>query len=61
MVLRDSAGRMPWWAKLAAGVLAVAALFFLFAKANLLPGIPNPFGEKTKDRSGPWCSSRSRT
>lgn len=53
MVLRDNAGRMPWWAKLAATVVALTALFFLFAKANLLPGLPNPFGEKTKDRSGP--------
>ncbi|MEU3458895.1 DUF4230 domain-containing protein [Streptomyces sp. NPDC006733] len=53
MVLRDSAGRMPWWAKLVTTVVVLTGLFFLFAKADLLPGLPNPFGEKTKDRSGP--------
>ncbi|MYS19793.1 Protein of unknown function [Streptomyces sp. DvalAA-14] len=45
--------RTPWWAKIVIGVVVVGVLFFLLGRANLLPGIPNPFAEKTTDRSGP--------
>ncbi|MBD0735429.1 hypothetical protein BGM09_02750 [Streptomyces sp. CBMA29] len=34
-------------------MVVLALLFLLLGKANLLPGIPNPFAEKDKDRSGP--------
>jgi hypothetical protein len=53
MALRNDAGRMPWWARFAAVVVVLVGLFFLVAKADLLPGLPNPFAEETKDRSGP--------
>jgi hypothetical protein len=44
---------MPWWARTVIGVVALGLLFVLLGKANLLPGLPNPFAETTKDRSGP--------
>jgi hypothetical protein len=53
MPLRNDAGRMPWWARSAAVLVVLVGLFFLVAKADLLPGLPNPFAEQTKDRSGP--------
>ncbi|WP_329179145.1 MULTISPECIES: DUF4230 domain-containing protein [unclassified Streptomyces] len=45
--------RMPWWAKTGIGIVVLGLLFVLLGKANLLPGLPNPFAETTKDRSGP--------
>ncbi|WNI15411.1 DUF4230 domain-containing protein [Actinacidiphila sp. ITFR-21] len=45
--------RTPWWAKIVIGVVVIGVLFFLLGRADLLPGIPNPFEEKTTDRSGP--------
>jgi hypothetical protein len=45
--------RTPLWAKIVIGVVGLGLLFFLLGRANLLPGIPNPFQEKTTDRSGP--------
>lgn len=53
MATSATAGRMPWWARTAIGVVVLALLFLLLGKANLLPGLPNPFAEKDKDRSGP--------
>jgi hypothetical protein len=53
MAISGAAGRMPWWARTAIGVVVLALLFLLLGKANLLPGLPNPFAEKDKDRSGP--------
>ncbi|SFF04129.1 Protein of unknown function [Actinacidiphila alni] len=53
MAISGAAGRMPWWARAAVGVVVLALLFLLLGKADLLPGIPNPFAEKDKDRSGP--------
>lgn len=53
MAISGTAGRMPWWARTAIGVVVLALLFLLLGKANLLPGLPNPFAEKDKDRSGP--------
>jgi Protein of unknown function (DUF4230) len=45
--------RTPWWARIVITVVVLGLLFFLLGRANLLPGIPNPFQEKTTDRSGP--------
>ncbi|WP_329131805.1 DUF4230 domain-containing protein [Streptomyces sp. NBC_01476] len=45
--------RTPLWAKIIIGVVGLGLLFFLLGRADLLPGIPNPFEEKTTDRSGP--------
>jgi hypothetical protein len=53
MLFRNEAGRMPWWARLVVTVAVLAGLFFLLGRADLLPGLPNPFAEKTNDRSGP--------
>jgi hypothetical protein len=47
------ASRTPWWARIAIGVVVLGLLFFLLGRADLLPGIPNPFAEEDKDRSGP--------
>jgi hypothetical protein len=43
----------PWWARAVIGVVVLGLLFFLLGRADLLPGIPNPFEEKTTDRTGP--------
>ncbi|WP_078901003.1 DUF4230 domain-containing protein [Actinacidiphila yeochonensis] len=43
----------PWWARIVVGVVVLGLLFFLLGRADLLPGIPNPFAEKTDVRSGP--------
>jgi len=53
MALRNEAGRMPWLARFAVVLVVLVGLFYLIAKADLLPGLPNPFAEVTKDRSGP--------
>jgi hypothetical protein len=53
MVTQSAAGRMPWWARTVVGVVVLGLLFFLLGRADLLPGLPNPFAEKNKDRSGP--------
>lgn len=50
---QGSVTRTPWWARIVIGVVVLGLLFFLLGRANLLPGIPNPFAEQTKDRSGP--------
>ncbi|WP_073494136.1 DUF4230 domain-containing protein [Actinacidiphila paucisporea] len=44
---------MPWWVRTIIGVVVLGLLFVLLGKANWLPGLPNPFAETTKDRSGP--------
>lgn len=43
----------PWWARIVIGVVVLGLLFFLLGRADLLPGIPNPFEETTHDRTGP--------
>jgi uncharacterized protein DUF4230 len=53
MSAQVSVSRTSWWVRIAAGVVALGLLFFLLGRADLLPGIPNPFAEKDKDRSGP--------
>lgn len=50
---QGSVTRTPWWARIVIGVVVLGVLFFLLGRANLLPGIPDPFAEQTKDRSGP--------
>jgi hypothetical protein len=45
--------RTPWWARIVIGVVALGLLFFLLGRADLLPGIPNPFEQTTTERSGP--------
>jgi hypothetical protein len=50
---QGSVTRTPWWARIVIGVVVLGLLFFLLGRANLLPGIPNPFQEQDKDRSGP--------
>lgn len=53
MATQSSASPVPWWARTVIGVVVLGLLFFLLGKADLLPGLPNPFAEKDKDRSGP--------
>ncbi|WP_327291222.1 DUF4230 domain-containing protein [Streptomyces sp. NBC_01198] len=53
MATQEAVSRMPWWVRTIIGVVALGLLFVLLGKANWLPGLPNPFAETTKDRSGP--------
>ncbi|WUH93620.1 DUF4230 domain-containing protein [Streptomyces sp. NBC_00433] len=53
MATQYAVSRMPWWARTVIGVVVLGLLFVLLGKANWLPGLPNPFAETTKDRSGP--------
>jgi hypothetical protein len=53
MATQLAVSRMPWWVRTVIGVVCLGLLFVLLGKANLLPGLPNPFAETTKDRSGP--------
>jgi hypothetical protein len=53
MAMQSSASRMPWWARTFIGLVVLGLLFFLLGRADLLPGLPRPFAEEDKDRSGP--------
>lgn len=53
MATQFAVSRTPWWARTVIAVVVLGLLFFLLGKADLLPGIPNPFATKTTDRSGP--------
>lgn len=53
MPLRNEEGRLPWWARWLTGLIVLAGLLLLVAKADLIPGLPNPFAEETRDRTGP--------
>jgi hypothetical protein len=53
MATQSAVSRTPWWARTVIGIVVLGLLFFLLGRADLLPGIPNPFAEKTTDRSGP--------
>ncbi|MFG1811387.1 DUF4230 domain-containing protein [Streptomyces sp. NPDC049040] len=45
--------RTPWWARVAIGLVGLVVLALVFGRLHLLPGLPNPFAERTNDRSGP--------
>lgn len=45
--------RTPWWARVAVALLGLLVAVLLLGGLHLLPGLPNPFAERTKDRSGP--------
>jgi hypothetical protein len=45
--------RMPWWARTVVAVAALLVLLLVLGRVHLLPGLPNPFAETTRDRSGP--------
>ncbi|MEU4091489.1 DUF4230 domain-containing protein [Streptomyces sp. NPDC026673] len=53
MPLRNVDGRLPWWLRTLTGLVVLGGLLFLVARADLIPGLPDPFAEETKDRSGP--------
>ncbi|MFB6888307.1 DUF4230 domain-containing protein [Kitasatospora sp. NPDC056327] len=48
-----AARRLPWYAGLSITLAAIAAVLFASASLHLLPGLPDPFAEKTTDRSQP--------
>ncbi|GLW55630.1 DUF4230 domain-containing protein [Kitasatospora phosalacinea] len=50
-----TAGRrgVPWYVSLPVTLAVILALFLAMGNLGWLPGIPNPFGEKTVDRSQP--------
>ncbi|WP_037604676.1 DUF4230 domain-containing protein [Streptacidiphilus rugosus] len=45
--------RVPWYVSVPITFALITALFVAAGHFNWLPGLPNPFGEKTTDRSGP--------
>ncbi|WP_232246389.1 DUF4230 domain-containing protein [Kitasatospora mediocidica] len=45
--------RVPWYISLPITLAAIAAVFLAAAGLHLFPNLPDPFGEKTVDRSGP--------
>jgi hypothetical protein len=53
MDAQTTMSRTPWWARAVIAVVVLGLLFFLLGRADLLPGLPNPFAETDKDRSGP--------
>lgn len=53
MDTRDTVSRTPWWARAIIALAALMVLVLLLGGLHLLPGLPNPFAEKTNDRSGP--------
>jgi Protein of unknown function (DUF4230) len=44
---------VPWYVALPVTLAVIAALFLAAARLDWLPGLPDPFGETTTDRSGP--------
>lgn len=45
--------RVPWYVGLPVTLAVIAAVFAAAGHFGWLPGLPDPFGEKTVDRSGP--------
>lgn len=45
--------RLPWYVSLSIALAAIAAVLVASASLHLLPGLPDPFAEKTTDRSQP--------
>ncbi|MFE9425868.1 DUF4230 domain-containing protein [Kitasatospora sp. NPDC006697] len=48
-----SGRRLPWYVSLPITLAAIAAVLVASASLHLLPGLPDPFAEKTTDRSQP--------
>lgn len=53
MDTRDVVSRTPWWARAVIALATLMVLVLLLGGLHLLPGLPNPFAERTNDRSGP--------
>lgn len=49
----DVVSRTPWWARVVVALAGLMVLVLLLGGLHLLPGLPNPFAERTNDRSGP--------
>ncbi len=45
--------RVPWYVALPVTLAVIVGFFLAAARFEWLPGLPNPFGERTTDRSGP--------
>ncbi|MDI5962502.1 DUF4230 domain-containing protein [Streptomyces sp. SL13] len=45
--------RVPWYVGLPVTLAVIAAVFVAVGHFGWLPGLPDPFGERTVDRSGP--------
>jgi hypothetical protein len=43
----------PWWARAVIALVGLVVLVLVLGRIHLLPGLPDPFAEKTKERSGP--------
>ena len=51
--VRRAPRRVPWYLSIPITFAVIVALFLLAAKFDWLPGLPNPFGTTTVDRSQP--------
>ncbi|MEY9844094.1 DUF4230 domain-containing protein [Streptacidiphilus sp. MAP5-3] len=45
--------RVPWYVSILITVALITALFVVAGHFDWFPGLPNPFGERSVDRSGP--------
>nr|WP_042460900.1 DUF4230 domain-containing protein [Streptacidiphilus jiangxiensis] len=45
--------RIPWYVSVPLTFAVITALFLAAARFDWLPGLPNPFAERSVDRSGP--------
>ncbi|MET8677958.1 DUF4230 domain-containing protein [Streptomyces sp. NPDC004647] len=50
---RPVRNRLPWWVTVPASLVALLVLVVLAGHMRLLPGLKNPFGAETEDRTGP--------
>lgn len=53
MNAQNAMSRTPWWARAAIGLVGLVVLALVLGRLHLLPGLPDPFAERTNDRSGP--------
>ncbi|SEN75047.1 Protein of unknown function [Actinacidiphila rubida] len=53
MTAQTVVNRTPWWGRIVVVLAALLVVLLLFGRFHLLPGLPDPFAEKTEDRSGP--------
>ncbi|MEY9877870.1 hypothetical protein ABH931_007394 [Streptacidiphilus sp. MAP12-33] len=51
--MAENRRRVPWYVSVPLTFAVIVALFLAAARFDWLPGLPNPFGEQTVDRSGP--------